>query len=65
MCDLCQMQFGFDHDTPAAGNIPCPRCDRFYVDPEQRECYHCFAKRSELEECDRCREGEGPTVARQ
>ena len=62
MCDLCQIQFGFDHDTSVAGNIPCPRCGRFYVDPEQRECYHCFSRSSGLEECDRCREGEGRTA---
>ncbi len=56
MCEMCQFQFTMDHETEASGNVPCPRCSRFYVDPEQKECYHCFAKTSGLEDCDRCRE---------
>lgn len=60
MCDLCQMQFDFDHEATARDNIPCPGCGRFYIDPEQSECYHCFAQRSGLEGCEQCElEGTG------
>lgn len=62
MCELCQMQFGFDHEARADGNVPCPSCGRFYVPPEQAECYHCFTERSGLEACERCQAGEGATV---
>lgn len=54
MCDLCQMQFRIDHETTSDGTIPCPVCGRFYVDPMNTQCYHCFAASSGLEPCDAC-----------
>jgi hypothetical protein len=49
------MQFGFDHEGKAGpGMVPCPGCGRFYIDAEQKECYHCFATSSGMEPCDQC-----------
>lgn len=54
MCDICQMQFGWEHEATAQDNIPCPRCRRFYVSPEQETCYHCWTQESGLEGCEQC-----------
>lgn len=55
MCELCQLQFSFDHEATAAdGNVPCPKCGRFYVQPGQEWCYHCYTKYSGLEDCEIC-----------
>lgn len=54
MCEMCQMQFQWDHEATADGNIPCPRCGRFYVAPGQETCYHCYTEEVGLEGCEIC-----------
>jgi hypothetical protein len=59
------MQFGFDHEMPPDGNEICSRCGRFYIQPQNESCYHCFAKESGLEGCVLCGSGNAkPTVKR-
>jgi hypothetical protein len=59
MCQMCQMQFLMDHEYPAEGNVPCPGCGRFYVEPEREQCYHCFSQAAGLEPCEICAEEPG------
>jgi hypothetical protein len=49
------MAYDWDHERqPGEFNKPCPKCKVFLIDVEDKQCYHCWAKKSGMGECYHC-----------
>ena len=56
MCEICQLHFQFDHESTPEEGPPCPKCGRFYIQPQNESCYHCYAVENLNETCEICAE---------
>lgn len=71
MCGMCQFQFQLEHEelhrealgTPPDSPFTCRVCHLFRVEEAEKQCYHCFAKEADLEDCKQCAKGPALTGA--